>query len=52
MNIRGGRSHFFRLRLRSCLKLFESWSGSGFGNFSNLRIRILFRLRLQSSIQT
>jgi len=43
---RGGRSHFFRLRLRSCSKTFESESGSG--NLSNLRIRILFRLRLPS----
>jgi len=41
----GGRSHFFRLR--SCSKIFES----GSGNFSNLRIRLLFRLRIQSSIQ-
>jgi len=42
---RGGRSgsHFFRLR--SCSEIFES------GNFFNLRIRLLFRLRLQSSIQ-
>jgi len=43
---RGGRSHFFRLRLRSCSKIFES----GCGYSSNLRIRLLFRLRLQSSI--
>jgi len=42
---RGGRSHFFRLRSYS--KIFES--GSGYS--SNLRIRLLFRLRLQSSIQ-
>ena len=35
--------HFFRLR--SCSEIFES------GNFFNLRIRLLFRLRLQSSIQ-
>jgi len=47
--IRGGRSQFFRLRLRSCSKLFESRSGSG--NFSHLRIWLLFRPRLQSSIQ-
>jgi len=40
---RGGRSHFFRLRLRSCSNIFES----GSGNFSDLRIRLLFRLRLQ-----
>ena len=42
---RGDRSgsHFFRLR--SCSEIFES------GNFFNLRIRLLFRLRLQSSIQ-
>ena len=46
--IRGGRSHFFRLRLRSCSKIFESGSVSGSGNFSNVRIRLLFRLRLQS----
>jgi len=45
--IRGGQSHFFRLRLCSCFKIFES----GSGNFSNLRIRILFRLWLQSTIQ-
>jgi len=48
---RGGRSHFLRLRLRSCSKIFESGSGSESGNFSTLRIRLLFRLRLQSSIQ-
>jgi len=42
----GGRSHFFRLRLRSCFKIFES--GFGSGNFSNLRIGHLFRLRVQS----
>jgi len=46
---RGGRSHFFRLRLRSSSKIFES--GPGSGNFSNLRIRPLLKLRLQSSIQ-
>jgi len=45
--IGGGRSHFFRLR--TCFKILES--GSGSGNFSNLRIRLLFRLWLQSSIQ-
>jgi len=43
---RGGRSHFFRLRLRPCFKIFES--GSGYGNFSDLKIRLLFRLRLPS----
>ena len=43
---RGGRSHFFRLRIRSFSKLF--WSVSGSGYFSNLRIRLLFRLRLPS----
>jgi len=48
---RADRSHFFRLRLRSCSKLFESGSGSGFGYSSNLRIRLLFRLQLQSSIK-
>jgi len=47
IEIKGGRSHFLRLRLRSCSKIFES----GSGNFSNSRIRLLFRLRLQSSIQ-
>jgi len=44
----GGRSHFFRLWLRSCSKIFESGPGSGSGTSSNLRIRLLFRLRLQS----
>jgi len=43
--------HFFRLRLRSCFKLFKSGCGSGSGNFSNFQIRFLFRLRLHSSIQ-
>jgi len=43
----GGRSHFFRLRLRSCSKIFES----GSGNASNLRIRIPFRLWPQSLMQ-
>jgi len=33
---RGGQSHFFKLRLRSCSKIFES----GSGNFSNLSIRL------------
>jgi len=44
---RGGRSNFSRLQLRSCTKIFKS----GSGNFIDLRIRLLFRLRLQSSIQ-
>jgi len=47
VDCRGGRSHFFRLRLGSCSKIFESWSG----NSSNLKIRLLFKLRLQSLIQ-
>ena len=46
---RGGRSHFFRLRLCSCSKIFES--GPGSGSSSNLRIRLLLRIRLQSLIQ-
>ena len=46
MRIRDGRSHSFSLRLRSCSKIFET--GYGSGNFSNLRIRLLFRLRLPS----
>jgi len=41
---RGGRSHFVRLRLHTCSKIFEC----GFGKFSNLRIRLLFTLRLPS----
>ena len=41
---RGVRSHVFSLRVCSCSKMFEFWSGSG--NFSNLRIRLPFRLRL------
>ena len=41
---RDDRNHFFRLRLRLCTKMFES----GSGNFSNLRIRLLFWLRLPS----
>ena len=45
MPTRGGRSHFFRLRLCSCSNIFESGSGSWSGNFSNLMIRLLFRLR-------
>jgi len=48
---RGGRSHFFRLRLRSCSKIFWSGSESGSCTFSNVRIRLLFRLRLPSPIQ-
>ena len=32
---RGGRSHFFRLWLHSCSKIFESGPGSGSGYFSN-----------------
>jgi len=46
---RGCRSHFFRLRLRSWSKGFESGSGSGSSYSSNLRIWPLFRFRLQSS---
>ena len=38
------RSHFFRLR--SCFQISES--GSGSENFKQMRIRLLFRLRLQS----
>jgi len=49
IEIRGGRRHFLRLRLRSCSKIFESWSGLGYS--SNLRIRLLFRLRPLPSIQ-
>jgi len=37
--IRGDRSQFFRLRLRSCSRTFETGSQSGSGNFSNFRIR-------------
>jgi len=48
LHISGGRSHFFRLRLRSCSKIFQF--GSGSGNSSILRIRPLFGLRLQSLI--
>ena len=43
---RGGRSHFVRLWLRSCSKIFES--GSGWGNFSNLRTRLLLTFQLPS----
>jgi len=39
---RGGRSHFFQIRLRTCSIIFES----GSGNFSNLTIRLLFIFRL------
>ena len=49
IQIRGGPCQFFRLQLRSCFKIFESGSGSGYS--SNLRIRLPFRLRLPSSIQ-
>jgi len=48
---RCGRSHFFRLRFRSYFKIFESGYWSGSSNFSNLRIWLLFRRRLQSSFQ-
>jgi len=41
------RSYFFRFLLRSYFKVFES----GSGNSLYLRIRLLFRLRLQSLIQ-
>jgi len=44
LHARGGRSHFFRLRLRSCSKIFES----GSGNISNFSIWLLFTLRLPS----
>ena len=44
----GGRSHIFRLRLRSCFKTFESGVWTGSEKFSSLRIRLLFRLRLPS----
>jgi len=40
---RGGRSHFFRLRLRTCSKIFDSVHESGSGNFSNLKIRRNYR---------
>ena len=50
-NLLPDKPHFFRLRLRSCSKIFESGSESWSGNSSNLRIRLLFRLRLQSLIQ-
>jgi len=46
---RGGLSHFFRLRVCSCSTTFKSGSGSGYS--SNLIIRLLFWLWLQSSIQ-
>jgi len=45
---RSGRSHIFRLRLRSCSEIFETGSGSDSEKCSNLRIRLLFRLRLPS----
>jgi len=43
-------SHIFRLRLRSCANIFGFGSGSGSEFFSNLRIRLLFKLR-QPSMQ-
>jgi len=46
--LRGGQSHIFRFRLRSSSKIFESGSWSGSEVFSNLRIRLLFRLRKPS----
>ena len=46
LRIRGGRSHFSRLRLRFCSKIFES--GSGSGKFTNLRIRLLSKFELTS----
>jgi len=52
LHSRGGGRHFFRLRLRLLFQNF--WIRvriPGSGNFSNLGIRLLFRLRLQSSIQ-
>jgi len=42
------RSQFCRLRVCSCSKIFESGTRSGSGSFSNMRIRLLFRLRLPS----
>jgi len=47
VNSRGGRSHFFRLRLRSCSKIIES--GFRSGNFPNLRIWLLFKIRPPST---
>ena len=41
---RTGRSHFFRLQLHSCSKIFEYGFASGSENSSILRIRLLFRL--------
>jgi len=46
MERRGGRSHIFRFR--SCYKIFQSWSGSA--KVLNMRILLLFRLRLLSMI--
>jgi len=48
-SLMGGQSHFYRLRLRSCSN--ESRSGSGSVYSADLRIRLLFRLWLQSSMQ-
>jgi len=42
----GGRSHFCRVRLLSCSKIFEPGSKSQSANFTNLRIQPLFRLGL------
>ena len=44
---RSSLSHFFRLRFRSCSKIFEFRSGES-ENFSNSKIRLQFRLRLPS----
>jgi len=45
-NVRSGRSHIFRLRLRFCSKIFEF--GFAFENFSKVKIQFLFRLGLPS----
>jgi len=50
--VRGGQSHFFRLRFRSSFQNFESGSGSGSGNFFNLKIRLQFRLRCLAKFMT
>jgi len=47
--VRGGQSHLFRLW--SCSKNFGICDRIRYGNFLTLRIRLLFRLRLKSSIQ-